>query len=586
MMAWATRALADRRAPWLAAVLAMALTAPSLTTGLVVDDWVHRVYFLRQPGVISGAANMFAFVPEMMSNAGIAFPWWATPDLKLSLFRPLSGLTHFLDYALWPDSPWMMHLHSVLWYGAAVLSAGVLFRRVMGAGWMAGLAALIYGISHTHSVPVFFIANRNALVGVAFSALALTLHHEWRANRAGRAGIAAPAALLLGLLGNEGAVATLGYLLGYAWVIDRAPWRSRAFSLLPAIAVVASWRILYQTLGYGAWGSEAYIDPIASPIRFIEAVVVRAPILLNAQWLFPPADLFVVAPASIVMQWAVIALALIIALALVLLPLLRRVPSSRFWALGMILAVIPACATFPMDRLLMHADLGFAALLAQFIGFATSAARHKTQDAGPPLRRLVTRITLDVLVALHVMVTLIWLPGRIVLMAGGFQGSTLGIEQLARRADLSDKLVVFVDDVMGSAMYFPAIRELAGLPQPAHVLVLSPAIDRTATLLVRRESPETLVVEHVNDYPWFLERDRLHPFHAGDRVRRGPIEIEVRTVRDGKPLEVAFHFDRPLDDPSIVWLGRFEPPYAVFPTSGGRYPEWTPPPIGRTVSAR
>ena len=35
---------------------------------------------------------------------------------------------------------------------------------------------------------------------------------------------------------------------------------------------------------------------------------------------------------------------------------------------------------------------------------------------------------------------------------------------------------------------------------------------------------------------------------VGDRVERDSVRVEVRSVSDGKPVVVAFHFDRPLDD--------------------------------------
>jgi hypothetical protein len=261
--------------------------------------------------------------------------------------------------------------------------------------------------------------------------------------------------------------------------------------------------------------------------------------------------------------------------------LLRRDRSSRFWALGMLLSIVPACATFPMNRLLMHAGIGFAAILAQFIAFATSAEFAATTTV---VRRVATRITVDVLIAVHLILTWLWFPGMIQIIAGSFRASTQGIEQLAQRPDLAGKIVVLVDDVLGSGAYFPAFRDLARLPPPAQFLVLSPAIERTAPLVMTRESSRTLVVEHQADYPWFLERDDLHPFHPGDRVRDGSVSVEVRSVKNGKPVVVAFHFDRALDDPSIVWFGRFEPRFLLFPRAG-QYPEWTPPSDGRTILA-
>ena len=31
--------------------------------------------------------------------------WWTDPNLVMAYFRPVTVLTHVVDYALWPDSP-------------------------------------------------------------------------------------------------------------------------------------------------------------------------------------------------------------------------------------------------------------------------------------------------------------------------------------------------------------------------------------------------------------------------------------------------------------------------------------------------
>ena len=57
---------------------------------------------------------------------------------------------------------------------------------------------------------------------------------------------------------------------------------------------------------------------------------------------------------------------------------------ARFFGCAMLLAVIPICATFSMDRLLMFVGIGAFGLLARFTQFAFSAER--LARSGTPYR--------------------------------------------------------------------------------------------------------------------------------------------------------------------------------------------------------
>jgi hypothetical protein len=43
-----------------------------------------------------------------------SLPWWAAEEFRHANLRYLSTLTMMLDHFLWPDSPRLMHLHSLL----------------------------------------------------------------------------------------------------------------------------------------------------------------------------------------------------------------------------------------------------------------------------------------------------------------------------------------------------------------------------------------------------------------------------------------------------------------------------------------
>src|SRR5262249_37060504 len=131
-------------------VLAVALVLPSARAGLYFDDYI----FL---GVLSGSSplsdvypsrldifNFYGGSPERtrrMLDLGL-LPWWTSPDSRLAFWRPVSALTHWLDYSAWRDLPALMHLQSLLWGSGLVVTVPLLYRGLMGTGAAAGGAGI------------------------------------------------------------------------------------------------------------------------------------------------------------------------------------------------------------------------------------------------------------------------------------------------------------------------------------------------------------------------------------------------------------------------------------------------------------
>src|SRR6185312_8294692 len=144
--------LARRAALAWMTVIGAALALTSLDTGLVADDWIHAAA-LRAHADMAGwslsPVDLFRFADgdpahtRALQDSG-DFPWTASLHVKLAFLRPLSALTHLFDHAAWPDAPWLMHLQNVAWLAVAILGAGVAYRRLFGATWIAGLAALLF----------------------------------------------------------------------------------------------------------------------------------------------------------------------------------------------------------------------------------------------------------------------------------------------------------------------------------------------------------------------------------------------------------------------------------------------------------
>ena len=178
-----------------------------------------------------------------------AFPWWTDPTLKAEFLQAVTVLTHRLDYALWPDSPALMHAQSLFWLGTAVAAAAVFYRRMLGATWVAAVAALFFAVDDARGVTVGFIANRNVLIAATFGVSALVFHDRSRRDGSRLAAFLAVLLLALALFSKEEGIGTCAYLAAYALFVDpKGVWRG-CLAMLPYAGVVMGWRALRGLVG-------------------------------------------------------------------------------------------------------------------------------------------------------------------------------------------------------------------------------------------------------------------------------------------------------------------------------------------------
>ncbi|GMV99454.1 MAG: hypothetical protein AMXMBFR84_05930 [Candidatus Hydrogenedentota bacterium] len=563
------------------ALLAFLFAMPALWTGLFMDDLWHKALFTGVEAAVPFSENrfsMFTFVngdPERtatLKNMGV-FPWWALDNLRLKFWRPVTSITHWMDYALWPDSEWTMHLHSLVWYVLGVATVAWLFRRILGVGWIALIAAALYAVDDAHANPVGWLANRNSLIALFFGVASILAHMRWReTNRWPWL----PAALLLfaiALLANEGAIASTAYFFSYAVFLDKGTWKSRILTLVPYFVLVLVWKALYSMQGYGAWGSAAYIDPVASPMDFLWSLTTRGPILLLAQIALPTADLHTFVPDSVKFAWWVFAILALTAVGAILARVLRDDPRARFFAAGAVISIVPCCATFAMDRLLLFTGIGAFGLLAVWL-----ASLY-----GKPRAKLVS-VAAAVALLIHGVVGPLLLPVRIVAwdLMGQMVNRTYDSVEFTE-AD-KDKTVVLVNAPnIFIATYLPITKALQGAPIPKRVVGLAPISGMPVPIVMRRTDANTIVYRPDASFQWILFRNDAHPFRVGDVVRLDDREVEILHVNEkGVPVEVAYRFDRPIDDPSMMWL-RFEMPETLNGDPPRLVP-YTPPAIGQTVT--
>ena len=542
-------------------MLSLVLLAPSLFNGLVWDDLGHRLSVQGRGAALGmdDPLDLFRFVSgDLEANRRLIedsfLPWYSLPDLRIAFLRPVSAVTHYIDYRFWPEQPVLMHVESELWYGALVLAALAFYRRIEKTPWVAGLAGVLYAWDEAHAMAVGWLANRNAVIAATLGVVTLLLYDRAVRREPARYPWLATGTFTLALLAGESAVATLAYLGAHALCLDDRSPRIRLAGLAPFLAVVVTWRVAYHALGYGAYGSALYIDPLTHPLMFTSAVLDRGPILLLAQLVFTPSELWAVPDPSLQIGLRVGAAIAVLWVAVVAAPLVRKDRLARFYAVGMLAAVVPICAAFPADRLLFFTGLGAMGLIARTLAALWDRAPWLPRAAAWRAPAIALAATW---VALHLVVAPLLTPLRSLSIRGFDSIIDRGVASIPNDAGLADETLIIVnapDFLIGDFMPIWLLAENRVVPKHTHTLALS--LD---PITVKRLDERTIEVRPARGY--FAKptdgmfRSELHPAPAGYQV-----ELESMTARftelnaEGRPAAATFTFRRRLEDAPIRWV--------------------------------
>ncbi len=568
------RVLASPWFPWIAVAIGLLLTCRAVGNGLDADDYYHRAVLngsSRYGEKLPDPQGMFRFLPgdpefsrELMDMGFL--PWWSYPNIKAEFLQFIPTQTHILDYWLWPDSPELMHVHSLVWFALLVFLTAQFYRRMLGPTWMAGVAALLFAIEDGHGMPVGWIANRNILIAASFGVGCLMAHDVWR--REGQVW-AMPLAVVLWALclcSKEAGIATSAYLFAYALWIDGSAFWQRFLTMLPYGIVLVVWRIVRDALGFGVTNVGYYYDPITDPGQFGMALVERFPVLLFGQWGMLSDLWLMFGELGSLFWWSVVAY--ICLLGLLLWPVVRRDRIARFFATGMLLAVIPICATTPSDRLLMFVGLGAFGLMVRFWYAVFAAVGLRPQFA--IWRKGAVPVAIF-LMLLHLVVAPVFLPIRI----ASFEAFQPFYVRVPFDESIKNQDLVVVNSPIPFFVGFCLFNyEHEGMPSPRAVRTLAPGM---SPVTVKRIDERTLEITPDAGYIGILDalfRNEYHPLHLGEHVHIARMRATVLALTDdGRPQTVAFQFERPLEDASLRWLCFQE----------GKYIDWTPPRVGEQV---
>ena len=348
------------------------------------DDFIQAAYFrgspaLQQAGLLNGIdsssflstiSNQFNFFDPQVGNDKGAYafgtiPWWTNEHAMLHLFRPLSSITHWLDYQLWPDSPKLMFAHSLLVYVLMIWALYRLYRSFDLPLAVVAFAMLLWIVDFSLVKTVTWLAARNSLLAMCFSALTLYAYHRSMHSRLWH--FLGVLFLVLGLLSAEAAIGAAGYLGAYMFVLDRRSWLRRIIHILPFVIVVVVWRLVYQGAGLGAEGVGQYISPVRSPEFFLLHAVQHYPILF---WeTFSGIDAIEAPFPNYVGNWLSIIGALGLAYMTVFVHrMAHRQPALWFWYLGCLFALVPGIALYTADsRVVLIPSIGAMVVLAYLV---------------------------------------------------------------------------------------------------------------------------------------------------------------------------------------------------------------------------
>jgi hypothetical protein len=604
VFAFVKSVLGHRHLPARLAVGVVLVMLPALKIGLVADDLPQRVVALRpdqlpprvtETGAPADSGSLPVVLRDFFFNMDAQgrvaawhygmLPWWTPEDLKLGLWRPVTAFTHWLDYRLIPDSPAVMHAENIGWFAAIVFLLTIIYRKLMGTGWVAGLAALMFLLDGNTYFPVAFVANRGFIMALCFGLMCLYAHHQWRSAKSRCGPGLSVLCLGLALFANEGGVSTFAFVLAYALVLEPGSWRTRALTVLPAVLTIVLWRIIYTLAGSGIFHMGAYIDPSAEPLQFARVVVPRALVLLAGQFsLLSPDILFGVNPTLLPKVTAFYGVLAVAAL-LVFLPWVRRDKMAAFWFAATVLAVIPAATVIPIGKNLGFVAVGAYGLIASF---AAGVVSHRLPAASG--YRLVAGIACGLLLLAHI-------PGAIAGRVLAVEGTAFALKGLTAFSDIDhspdaeNKDVIVINAPCQLAVaYAPAYKIYHHQPLPKSLRTLVPGC---TGFDVERTDDKTLVIQAKGaDIFSCNEVGRIHFAYGfrtanlsfgtprckqGDRYDLGNLTVDVLQVdAAGLPSRVAFHFDTSLDSTNFQWV-RFD-----WPTLS--YIPFEMPGIGRGVT--
>jgi hypothetical protein len=432
-------------------------------------------------------------------------------------------------------------------------------------------------LDDTHGTPVGFISNRNALMACFFAMLTLIAHDNWYKQKQLKWKLTAIISLAASLLSAEAGIATCAYLFAYVVFLESNTWRQKIVNLAPYAAVVIVWRITWGLLGYGVYNVGLYVDPLREPILFISEMWHKAILLLTAQFTGISSDISMMLSQHTLSQFIIGELLVLAVLAVLFIPVIKKDRIARFWTCGMLLSVLPCCATFPNDRMLIFVGIGAMGLLGQFIVFVFS-----NKDAYKP--KPAVRVISVIAAVLFLFSNIVLSPGVLAVKSR----YPLGPPKLTEKIfipPIEDENIVNQDLIIVNPpsaflafaspyMFDPDYTNKPKLTRSLCSSLYGPTV-------VTRVDDNSISIRPAEGFMAFtldrLFRGNNCQVQLGQQFHLTGMTVEITELTDdNRPAEAIFRFDKPLEDESFRWIK----------WCYGHYEPYTPPAVGQTETIK
>ncbi len=571
----------QRRSSWwpfmvpLAMLVAVTLSLPSLESGFFLDDYMMIGLIEGWYGTDVPALNLYASFLDVPLA-----PWWTSPDAHVRFWRPLPSAVIRSSHYLFGHNAFFYHAQFLLLLAALVAVCGRLYRGLSPR--IGAVALLLFALDEAHAFTSGVICNAHAVISVIPALLGLVAYLRWRKEGWRPGQWLALLGFTVGLLGGETAFAVMAYPLAYELFGARGPRARRLRAIAPLALLAVVYLLFYKAMGYGPGQSIIYLNPFEQPVsEFLSGLATHLPLYLASLLAAVPMKLLAnpalrlpclaagaVAPVVLFLVWRKLRTRL------------RKADREALrWlvpgALGSLMPVAFSLA-YPERQLLVPA-IGIAPLLASLVVLAwTSLTSARPPSGERDTVRAMTRVAAAAGLALvlvpHLGVatwnridqqqTTARASDRLEATAATVarlideKSCPLHREAAAHRHDL----ILLSESDFVTSYYTSAVYELR---RGAGSISWSTLSGAPFEHRMTRSGPRTLTLEPIDGQMLhspaeLVVRWRAEAFAPGDTVSRESFTVEILATNELGPTRVAYHFERDLDDPTLVLVVRDE----------------------------
>ena len=547
-------------------LFALLLTIPSLTTGIYADDYYHRLVMLdllpaAQSSNDASLFGLFSFLdgnPErtrLLIEQGV-LPWWTLPEIKYTFFRPLSELSIYLDYLLWPNNYILMHAQSSFWFALLALVCALFFYFISPNKKIALLATLFFLLDGTHGLSIAWLAARNALLAATFGMLSLYCVARYLKFASFNYYFASLVFLLLSLASGEIGLSTCAFIAVYVYFFGDGNLKQKIIYLLPFVVMALCWLALRNYLDFGAYGSAGYRDPFQDPPAFFINFLENINLIYFSLWSGIPVEILSFLPLGNNIEKVIVFLFLNGFLLLLFFPFWIKNKRAHFYLVAMLLASVPVSAGEIQSRVLIFVSIPALAFCAEcLMGFWHS---RKTFVQEQTCGRVINHIWLTLLYVFSILCLLahLLLAPVILLKSQNLLAEMIGptlnepVKSFQESENFEEKVLILVDPPLATAMgYFPIMRKVEGEFGARNTYLLSSGLHGVR---IKRIDEYTLELEPRGGF--FVEpmdkvmRSNKFLYQQGDRVRLSEVIITIMELnKKNYPQKVQFRFNETLD---------------------------------------